>query len=685
MLALQYGEHFLDLANPEQVVTRWVSTAFNASDKLAGSGSVLSFELADTPTNNTRLGFANQLATRLARKDIEVVVWIFGMPWKRCTFSFKLKDGRISGYTKIDNGEFADVIKEKGLPQVFVKTKNGAFVDHEWIELGGSGWLSTHQAIVDSLTPGAAPYTFFPYINTALFGEYSGAEGAQLWTQPRVINPWANGAFPGISINPDEIKSTWYTPFFYLTWVMKKVCTYLGYEAVGDFFDDPEHNAIVIDNSAVYNMQDVTVEDSWKIAPARHMPDIKLNEFFKQLREQYRIVYYFNSDTKQAHFSSAGSVLDSPERVDLSEFVEKGKPTTDPTPETGYELVQGIDPDDELFKVLAYTKSYFIGGDRVHKPIPMPIGTCFMRREANTKDNNQAYWRIPHKQQLGNAYSAKAKDSTADNPTDFGRNKFSFRVLSYRGMMVDDNGNPYPYATSDGLAPDGVTAICRSMWLGGSNGVLENYQRRWFTFLIRTELTKLKAYLTNLILCLLSPIKKIRFLTAEGVHLEAMVDSVEFSPTLKDNEPRLLCELQVYPNYNTAGADDAINTDFVSGEVVNPEGVYCWLETVALPELDQYRRPLFGKKILLSTTAHVVARFYSDAGKINKISVDGLVINVIREYQHNGHFNTFSTQHTCYGEQEFAFMFQQTYYQKGSETTNVKFVLGDGAGYVKIV
>lgn len=66
MLALQYGDGFLELANPVGVVTKWVSTAFNNSDDLLGSGNDLSFDLAETPGNHVRLGFANNLANRLA-------------------------------------------------------------------------------------------------------------------------------------------------------------------------------------------------------------------------------------------------------------------------------------------------------------------------------------------------------------------------------------------------------------------------------------------------------------------------------------------------------------------------------------------------------------------------------------------------------------------------------------------
>jgi hypothetical protein len=679
MFALQYQDGFLDLAEGENPLTSWVSTAFNSSDDLLGSGNPVPFELADTANNHRLLNFANQLAARLSREDIEVTIWLFGMPWKRCTFSFNLKNGRISGYCKIDNGEFARLIKEKELPVVFVITKNGSFVDHDWIFVGNTN-PETIAAITDSLTPGARPFTFYPFINTTLFGAYSGADGLQQWVQPIVINRWHAGGFLSGTTEAEVLKDHWYCPALYLTWVIKKVCTYLGYEAIGDFLESAFIKSLVIDNNSVYDMTDVFSEFGWKIAPARHLPKMKVTDFFKWLREEFKIIYYFNSDTKQASFMLSDTVLSSPDRIDIDGCIEKGRPTTEKVAETGFELVQGIDSDDEYFKILPYTKSFFIGGDRAQKKVELPISTCFMNKEANPDQPVAANWRIPFKKQRGNAYSNRALDSEAHNPTDYGRNGFSLRLLAYKGMVNDSAGNPYPYACSDGLGIDGVTVIGDSLWLGGDRGILEKYHRSWYTFFIRTEKVELRAYLPNLVLARMSPLKKLRFATDEGVQLEALMDQLEFVPV---KERLLKCDLNVYPNYNLAAADIGTNSDFSAGEIINVNTVY-----VKLIETNYeyaYRRPFLGARTLYWISADIVAQFFSDINGTIPVVVNGLVLNVITEQVRNGSFTSFTNQYTCYGDTHVVIASAQMFYHKGSEQKSQKFVLADGDGYFKII
>lgn len=677
MFALQYQDSFLELADGENPVIRWVATTFNNSEDLLGSKSVLSFEFAETPGNHARLSYANQLAARLKRTDIEVTIWLFDMPWKRCMVSLSLKNGRITGFAKIDNGEFATIIKERDLAQIFVKTSNGVFVDHDWIFVGNSN-PSTVAAVVDSLTPGAAPYTFYPYINTALFGDYSGEEGQQQWTQPRIINRWEAGGFQVGTILPEDLKSHWYTPSLYLTWVIKKVCAYLGYEATGDVFEDEFIISLVIDNNSVYSETEVFSPDGFKIAPARHLPKIKLNEFFKHLREQFKIIYYFNSDTKKAHFVLSDTVLADDERIEIN--VERFKPTAAKTEETGYELIQGIDDKDELFKVIPYVKSFFIGDDRVAKKVELPISTCFMRKEQNPDHPGSPVWRIPMKKQLGNAYSDRAIDSQAHNPVDYGRNDFGLRLLSYRGMMADGNGNFYPYATSDGLDVAGEISICPSLWLGGESGILERYQRSWYAFYLMTELVELVAYLPNIVLRRMSPLKKIRFQTDEGIYLEALMDEVEFRA---DRKERLLkADIKVYPNYNVSALIDASNTQFASGDIVNEATVY--VKLIEINYERTYRRPFPGAKTLYWISADIIAEFYSDAGGTIPVSVNGLVLTVINEKVTNGSYSTFTNHFTCYGDTFTVIENLITWYHKGDKTETQKFVLADGNGYFKI-
>lgn len=682
MLALQYGDIFLTLADSEAVVTRWVSTAFNESDELLGSGSVASFDLADTPGNNAALNFANQLGNRLSRKDIEVVVWLMGMPWKRCTFSFNLKDGKISGFTKIDNGEIAAWIKEKTLPQVFIETKNGSFVDFKYISLGNTP-LQVSESVANSTTPGSQAYTFFPYNNQTLFGSYSGDPEGQFYIQPDIINRWKDGEIMWRveDVSVEEQGSFWYTPFLYLTWVIKEVCAHLGYEARGNFFDSDFHQSLIIDNSAVYSFADMWLNPTgFKFAPAKHLPNIKISDFIKQLREQFRIIPYFDSDTRIAYFTLGVTVLDSDERIELDGMIEKSKVSATKIEETGYELIQGIDSGDELFEMNPYVKSFFIGGDRVQKKLELPVSTCFMKAETNADQLGSAQWRVPAKRQLGNAYGETwAVGSQAHNEEGYTRNEFTFRLLSYRGLFQDSLGNFYPYATSDGLAPDGVTEICQSLWLGGSTGILEYYHRRWLIFKLRTELVVLKTYITNILLSMLSPLKKVRFATPEGTHIEALLDEVKFSPT---NNRLLRADLRIYPNYNSSAAEPLNLFDFVSGEVANDTPVYVKIEEANL--VKSYRRPLFILKVLLRISADIVVSFYSDEAGTVPVNVNGLVLNVIHETMNNGTMSSVTKQYTCYGDSYTILEGVEIFYQNGSTHRTAKMVLAEGPGYIRL-
>ncbi len=621
MFALQYQDSFLELAGRESPVIRWVSTAFNDAEILEGSGSY-PIELAASPANDLLLNFSTQLANRLARKDIEVTVYLMGQPWKRCTLTYDLKNGRPSGHLKIDNGELSARLKNISLPDVFVITTAGVFVDHDWIFVGNST-AETEAAVLAALPKGGAPYAFYPFKNSGLFGTYSGEGTPEYDVETEIFNRWVAGSFLSGSLSPE---SYWFCPALYLTWVIKKVCRFLGYEAVGDFFDSEFINSLVIDNNSVYNIHDLFNEDGFSIAPARHLPEIKLADFFKKLRNTFKLVYYFNSNTRQAHFQLSAGVLSSPERVELDGFIEKKRVSTTKLGETGYELRQAIDSKDRLAEFLPYTKSFFIGETTVPKPVDVPIGTTFMKYETNDDMVGSPAWRIPYKDQLGNAYSVKAEGSSAHNPTGWGRNQWDLKLVSYQGLQQDSLADDYPYATSDGLAPDNTTVLTDSCWLGGARGILAIYHTLWYIFYLRTEIIELSARLTSLLLNKLSPLKKIRWATEEGVHLEALLSQVEF--TADERKQLLNSELTVYPFYNQQAADLPGYSNFTGGEIANPDTTYIRMYVVERSRT--YRRKFLGAKVLESIIVDVVYDFYSDiAGTIGK-SVNKLKINGVR-------------------------------------------------------
>lgn len=667
MFAIRYQNELLDLVPGQNPVIEWVSTAFNDSDTFLGSYSY-PIDLAPTPKNNRLLGFGNQLAMRTSRRDITVLIELFDMPWKACTMSYDIEDGLYKSNLKIDNGEFANKIKEIKIAQVFVDSVAGVFSDHKW-ELVGSDTAATEAAILNAVTgPGAAPWTMYPYKNTNIFGTYNG-DGAQQYSEPLYINCW----IPRVgTILESDLKQTWYSFSFYLDWVLKKLCTYLGYTATGDVFEDPFFQSLVIDNNTIYGMQDVFHPNGFMLAPARHLPDITIGDLFKRIRNYKKLILYFDSDTKKAHFVFSDRVISSPDRISLDKYVEKGF-RTQRLLVSGFEITQGIDEKDEMFKLMPYVKNYFIGAGEEKQKIDLLVSTCFMGTLSNTWRDPLGTIRIPVKEQVGNAYSDRAIGSEAHNPEGYGRNAFSLKLLSYRGMHPDTVGNLYPYATSDGLGTDGLTEICQSLWLGGANGILEKI-RSWYTFLLRTEPVEISAKLPNIILNRLSPIKKIRFPTEEGIHLEALMDKAQFSTD--KNKLLINTRMTVYPIYS---GNDIIA--FNPGEVANPNVVF--VKIIEENLRTRYRSHFLGGKVKESEVVDVVLYFYSDLAGTIPIVVNALPVTVVVHYKgiHPENYLDTPSTITAYGERFVWVQNAIRWYSWNDEFKTYSWTVSEGNGY----
>ncbi|MGB4776632.1 MAG: hypothetical protein WBP45_15750 [Daejeonella sp.] len=673
MFALQYGSGFLDLMPGENPVIEWVSTAFNNSEDLLGSFSY-PVELANTPNNDRLLNFARHLSARSSRKQIEVIPHLFGTPWKKCDFEFELKSGRISGNLKIDNGAFATIIKEKELPAMFAASGDRP----DFVIQMGNNLSSLSLALINSRTPGAAPYTFYPHFNDGAFG------GDLTTGKKRIINNWyhiaVNPTFWIISNADNDIN--WFNASLYLTWVLEQVCNYLGYQATGDFMEDEFIRSLVIDNTGLINPKEFYNPNGYQLKPHKHLPKMKLTDLFKQLREEFKLVYYFDSDTKKAHFVFSDTVITSGEAIDLKNYVQTKKIDTKRLSETGYELVQGFDDADEFFKIKPYVKSFFIGNETIPKKIELPIGTAFMRSEPNVNFSGNPIWRLPIKRQVANAYHILADGTDAYNVDYYSKNEFKLRLLSYRGMMEDSLGNEYPYATSDGLAPDGVTVICPSLWLGGENGILNRYHRNWYGFYLQTEETKLKLNLPHSILSKLSPLKKVRFETEQGTAIEAMMSKLSFQA---EEQTRLLkADFVVFPFYNQTAIGPISSSDFEEGEVINED---IWAKLV-LENVNHQNKPWPNSTTKKSEHGDVVLYFYYDqAGTLPRV-VSNLAVKVIQKYLglHPPPKYTPLTA-TVSGSRAVFPNLEQTelYYNYGSKYRTWKYTLSDNGGGYKLI
>src|SRR5690606_12077688 len=244
-----------------------------------------------------------------------------------------------------------------------------------------------------------------------------------------------------------------YTPFFYVSWVIREVCKFLGYEATGSFLDDDFVRSLIIYNNGVVRK---SLLQQREIYPAQHLPSLSISNFFKALRNDMKCAIYFDSLTRTAHFETAQQMLRTrPERdvVDLSARIEHGSIKIHHNEVSGYMLKSKIDDADGLYEVRPYVKSYLVGDLEKAKSVDMAIGSLFMREDS--KYYGTINVRLPHVQQICNVYDDDYDyvDGVYNPPSTYNKNEFELRFLSYKGTFSKLNylGRMMrvPYATSD--------------------------------------------------------------------------------------------------------------------------------------------------------------------------------------------------------------------------------------------
>lgn len=603
------------------VTINWISTAFNSDDQFLGSYSY-PVALAYCPSNNKALGMSNQLENRNGRQDIPVLVRIFGIHWKRCTLSVTIDLDSYSAFLKIDNGVFANILKNTLLTDIFVnKDANANFVSYKYQQITNSyAETITYMTNMRNDTSGKYPVYYFPLYNPGLMGSYKGDQG----TTPAyddsfyTVNPWTGGVEEfSQDIQQDSPYKSFYTPFYNLVYITKQVLSFLGYTAAGDFFTDPMILDKVIYNTGVFCSLDIFADSGMKLCAAQHLPAISISDFIKYLRTEFKLAIYFDTDLATCSFNIIRNTLRSRDRVDISGCVSPKYSIKSNLP-TGYELVQPVDSSDNYFQTLQYTKSYYIGNTENPTSVSNYISTLFMQRIDSPFLKGEIY-RVPVTNQLGNAYSLVLENATAYNtPGNYGANPFDLRLLTYRGMYNDSHGHAYPYGSSDDLAVDGVTSdYGMSLWLGGSKGLLATYNSEYYNFFLRTELVELDALLPMRLLQQITPSGLLEFRTPSQAIIPAMMNDMTFEAG--QNERRLISKMRVYPIYSQKDLDQALISAFVPTDVINPT-IYVKFSVVVDYANSTYTL-VKGKKNWTHIQVIITLSFFSDQQGVTPFNV----------------------------------------------------------------
>ncbi|MBS7565069.1 hypothetical protein KHS38_11700 [Mucilaginibacter sp. Bleaf8] len=684
MIKLIKDGQYLELENGEAITIEYISTIFNDEAEFNGSYSY-PVRAPFSEKNNDLLKNACLVENRSARGESMVTIEIFGQPWKQAKLSFDVTPEGYSFYCKIDNAEFAKIIKEKLLTDIFINTNAGSFVDHVY-DLLGSSRLEVLNTLNDrAQNPGKGSCVFFPFKNDLMLGGTSPDSGSLDYDSSVDLFNYhtPDRGFAPMAYDGANARTHFYVPFYYLHWVIKKLCLYLGFEPTGDFFLDPRTANLVIFNTGFIGMNDIFATDGCKLAPARHLPSIKIADFIKKLRSTFKLGIYFDGKERKAIFTYSPRIAASPEAVDITGYTEPGY-TIKQYVATGYELVQPIDEKDDLFSAFSYVNSYFIGDNTEPQKLESFIGTTFMSSTQEPRRETNNTWRIPRVRMLGNGFTAQAASSEAYNEQGYYKNAFDLRLLAYHGMQYDSAYQQYPYASSDNLNSFGQeTENQISLWLGTRRGMINEFLKEWILFYLRTEQVELTAFLPPELLFKLSPLRKLTWTTPTQALMPAMLSQISFE-TVDLYDDRIGAKLLVYPIYNQAASDVKQFVEFQPGEIENPGEIYVKLR------MDVYKEEkirVINQIIILSRYVNGYLDFFSDPECTKPRNVSNLPINMFYKYRGANSRNYVDKPFTVYASgtshqvMEDLGIDQTVYYKSSKDYWNKYYELHPGPDY----
>ncbi len=274
------------------------------------------FTLPNTPNNQKVFGFPG----RISNKDSSAVDYPFqhsfsGVRLPGDTIRVtKVSKTLIEAYVKIGRSDFISVNKDKLLTELSFAEQQFQVSNHSH-----PNYLFSHF------------YHSYPTINFALFpvrnkGYYSGTDD-DLWWNDIASNPpgpYQNMVYYDdahlLHYNPQVI-----TPFPYVAAVVDKIFAESNYVLTRSFFSE---NAELI-NLCIFNpnrcryFEHPVADDTVTIELQKHLPRMKILDFFINLRVPFGLDLYFNYYTSQVSLLSRQEIITGRDIIDFSDKVSR--------------------------------------------------------------------------------------------------------------------------------------------------------------------------------------------------------------------------------------------------------------------------------------------------------------------------------------------------------------------------
>lgn len=529
MIGIKVDNEFLDL-DPKSSISFQYNSSFFDGGSFNGNFS-FPFNPALSP-KNIRL-FGHRMFPQVKAdldEPIDGVLYIGGLPYKKCKINLTSASKKISAFLQVDNSFFADILKD-------TKIKDVPMGGERYI----GGLMLEKQAHFNASAPllPVLPfdYIFFPVYNPlfykdgedAIFPEYIDPDKGGC-----VLNKFELGNFRvnnESSIEGGPRLAYSFVPFPSLIYVIKQICEYLKLKYVGEIFTDPNwQRAVIYNNVAIDKIvtNELTIQSNVYqnyINLQNHLPDLTIEEFFGALRTDLFLDYSINSEKNTIEFKSFKSILNNPEYVDWSKNTNPDI-EEEVLDERGLKFLLSTDPDDETFEEFNYTKEFLEG--KAEAEIQLNIGRLF-----DIKDYNPALSydrKDPYARQLGNSLEPSMNsDSAAENY--LWDNKFSFRIMFYHGRQPDSLGNLVPFGSSDvyNYNEDAVGSL--SMNWFGAYGRREQLAKEYINFWLNTKKLIIRKRMTPDELLSFHPHNKYMF-----YGIKTIIEQIKFTSDLEKKD-----------------------------------------------------------------------------------------------------------------------------------------------------
>lgn len=337
----------------------------------------------------------------------------------------------------------------------------------------------------------------------------------------------------GIAVN-----NTCEVPFFRLLYIVKKVIESLKFTVTGSAFTDLVAQSIYLfSRRGIYAYGFAGIEQS-----SSYLPDMKITDLLKQVNERLHWSIEFDVFNNEAIIDTPESILNSPEVLDITQWIEKVEEIT-VAEKKGYEITLKVDDTDDAWNTGTADQKVFKAPYKLHigqseNKIEMAIGTL-----RNFDDPDITEFSYPLNEQVINR-AAKSDLTT-----------WPLRLMQYTGMRLMSDGKYFPEG--------------RPLDLTLSDAI-------WPKFLNDSKPLIIYANVPAEVLAKMKPTRKLGCVSNEGLYFIALPSKISYE--LKNDDAELIRvkieARRILLEYDTPAYIETVDTKTVTGKFITEYKAY---------------------------------------------------------------------------------------------------------------